>query len=729
MLQFDDTQLKKDLSSLRIKEEEEVVEMRAQKIGMPYINLEGVSISTDGLSLIDEERAKAMKVAGFHMVGQDVSIATLREGGDDIEALTKELSDGGYDVALYLVSQNSLERAWGRYDDIRMTHSSHGSFIDISEQALKDIAEKVNKNSDVKDLFDTVADEEDNKRTSKLMEIIMGAAIATKTSDIHVEPQDEDVRLRYRQDGLLQDILHFDPATYKQILSRIKILSGMKLNLTKSAQDGRFTIDYNDVEIEIRVSMVPGPYGEGVVMRILDPAGINVGLEELGIEPFLLDILKREVDKPHGLILNTGPTGSGKTTTLYSLLKYIYNPEIKILTIEDPIEYHLDGIHQTQVAHSQNYDFEAGLRAAMRQDPDVILVGEIRDNETALAAMQASQTGHLVLSTLHTNDAAGAVPRLLGLKINPSVLGQSMSVALSQRLVRKLTDAKKKVPATPKQEKIMRAVLKRAQSNGKDIPTRFGLSYDMPEMFIYEPEPDSISETGYKGRMGVFEAILIDDVIKDILDKDPTDRQVKRASQHQGILTMAEDGVVKILQGTTSYEEVSRVVDLTEDVAEELGITGVTHTGKDEAEEKEPITNPTPPAETVPQEVEAKHEAETTTIANILSPEAEEKNLPAQELNLLVDYLKMLEDHQRNHPEQGIEQKIDQAQETILELLKHNHPNDLFLQQTNEQRVEHEIDLLMNDLNDLRAHQQKNPNQGVADQLGVIRQNIERMKK
>lgn len=723
MLQFDDTQLQKDLKSLRIKEEEEVVELQAAQQGIPYVNLDGVAISTDALGMIDEERARALGVAGFHMVGQDISIATLKATSPELDTLVKELTKNGYEVTLYLVSQNSLDKAWDRYADLNMTRSSHGSFIDISEEALKNIAQQVKKNEDVKALFDTVADEEDNKRTSKLMEIIMGAAIATKSSDIHIEPQDEDIRLRYRQDGLLQDILHFDHRTYKQIMSRIKILSGMKLNLTKSAQDGRFTIDYNAVEIEIRVSTVPGPYGEGVVMRILDPAGINVGLEELGIEPFLMDILKREVEKPHGLILNTGPTGSGKTTTLYSLLKYIYDPEIKILTIEDPIEYHLEGIHQTQVEHSQHYDFEAGLRAAMRQDPDVILVGEIRDNETALAAMQASQTGHLVLSTLHTNDAAGAVPRLLGLGINPSVLGQSMSVALSQRLVRRLTDAKKKIKATEDQEKIMRAVLKNAQRNGKDM-SRFGLAHDMPEMWIYEPVPSDVSETGYKGRMGIFEAILIDDVIKDILDKDPTDRQVKRAAQHQGILTMAEDGVVKILQGRTSYEEVSRVVDLTEDVAEELGIAGVTH------EEVASLESPTSShasddiSHTSPLSTsEPKPSHEPTLLPD------DSTQLPAQELDLLVDYLKMLEDHQRNYPEQSVEHKINQVQQTIIGLLKHHHPHDLFLQQNNEQRVQHEIDLLMGELEDLRAHQQQNPNQGVADQLQMIRANIERLKK
>jgi type IV pilus assembly protein PilB len=725
MLQFDDTQLQKDLKNLRTKEEEEVVEMEAAKQNMPYVNLDGMAVSTDALGMIDEERAHALSVAGFHSVGQDISIATLHVSSPEVDTLVQELAKEGFETTLYLVSQNSLEKAWDRYNDLNMTRSSHGSFIDISEEALKNIAQQVKKNEDVKALFDTVADEEDNKRTSKLMEIIMGAAIATKSSDIHIEPQEEDVRLRYRQDGLLQDILHFDPRTYKQIISRIKILSGMKLNLTKSAQDGRFTIDYNAVEIEIRVSMVPGPYGEGVVMRILDPAGINVGLEELGIEPFLLDILKREVDKPHGLILNTGPTGSGKTTTLYSLLKYIYNPEIKILTIEDPIEYHLEGIHQTQVEHSQNYDFQAGLRAAMRQDPDVILVGEIRDNETAMAAMQASQTGHLVLSTLHTNDAAGSVPRLLGLKINPSVLGQSMSVALSQRLVRKLTDAKKKIPATAEQEKTMRAVLKRAQSNGKDIQGRFGLAYDMPEMFVYEPEPSSISESGYKGRMGVFEAILIDDVIKDILDKDPTDRQVKRASQHQGILTMAEDGVVKILLGTTSYEEVSRVIDLTEDVAEEIGMSGVTHTSEPEEEPKTvtpaavAVTTPTEPLPAVVQ----------VPIENTISTTGEDVHLPAQELELLVDYLKMLEDHQRNYPEQSVENKIDQVQQTIIGLLKNHHPHELFLQQNNEQRVQHEIDLLMKELQDLRTHQQQYPTNGVAKQLESIRGTIERLQK
>lgn len=719
-MRFDDDKLQKDLKELRTHEEEILVQRAADEHGLPYIDLSDMGISTDALALVSEPEARAAYAAGFKKVGRQVAIATMSPQGAKLKEIVARLEQDGYEIDLYLASQNSLERAWERYEDLQWTTKSHGSFIDITQEALESITSQVKNNEDIERLFDTISDEEENKRTSRLMEIVTGSAIATKSSDIHIEPQDDNVRLRFRQDGILIDILAFDHATYKQLLSRIKILSGMKLNVTKNAQDGRFTIDFNDVEIEIRVSTVPGPYGEGVVMRVLDPAGINVGLEQLGIEPFLLDILKREIKKPNGLILNTGPTGSGKTTTLYSLLKFLYNPEIKILTIEDPIEYHLEGIHQTQVDHGQGYDFQSGLRAAMRQDPDVILVGEVRDHETALAAMQASQTGHMVLSTLHTTNAAGAVPRLLDLGINHATLAQSMTMAIAQRLVRKLTDAKKKVAPTPEQEKTIREVLRNAQRAGKDL-SRFGLSHDMSEIFVYEPVPDEVSDSGYKGRVGIFEAILVDDSIKDILEEKPSDRRVKKVAQAQGILTLAEDAVVKVLQGVTSYQEVSRVVDLTEDIAEELGLAGATQ----DSPEHDIVS-------AVSQNLSAeKSHAPAPLRQSTQTPndEQQERIQAVHEIDLLIDYLHMLENHQKEYPDVGIEEKVQQAQGIIVDLLRRHHPHDVFLQQTNEARVEQEIDLLMSDLEALRQHQAHSPGEGVAKELQGIRSKIEKMKK
>src|SRR3989344_6057349 len=271
---------------------------------------------------------------------------------------------------------------------------------------------------------------------SRLLEIILAGAIAIKASDIHIEPEKERGRLRFRLDGILQDVGFFGSDIYHLINSRIKLLSGMKLT-SKIAQDGRFSISEGDVEISIRSSLIPGSYAEAIVMRLLDPKSIQVDLEELGIEPYLFGIVQEEIIKPNGLILVTGPTGSGKTTTLYAFLRKIYSPEINIITIEDPVEYHLIGITQTQINLERGYTFPEGLRSALRQDPDVIMVGEMRDGETAEIAVQSALTGHMVFSTLHTNNAAGVIPRLIDLGVNPKILVSALSFSSAQVLARK----------------------------------------------------------------------------------------------------------------------------------------------------------------------------------------------------------------------------------------------------------------------------------------------------
>src|SRR3989338_3034454 len=253
-------------------------------------------------------------------------------------------------------------------------------------------------------------------QTSRLLEVFIAGALALDASDIHLEPEEKNIRLRLRLDGVLQELVSLEYDVYKFVVSRVKLISGLKLNVQKEAQDGRFSIKFGETEIEVRTSVIPGSYGETIVLRILNPETISVPLEELGMESKLLAIMERQIKKPNGMILNTGPTGSGKTTTLYAFLKKVKTPEIKIITIEDPIEYHLPGITQKQVDKAKKYTFASGLSAGLRQDPDVIMVGEIRDEETAQTATNAALTGHLVLSTLHTNNASGTIPRLIDLK-------------------------------------------------------------------------------------------------------------------------------------------------------------------------------------------------------------------------------------------------------------------------------------------------------------------------
>ncbi len=565
-IQFQEEKQNKQLLMLRRKEEEEAVQRMSQKTNIPYVDLNSMTIETDALATIKKEVSEKIEAACFKLVGKDLYVAVRSPEKPGLREELFRLQNDGFVVGVYLASRRSLEKAWDRYADIAISSKSRSSFLDISPAALDEISKRTKKNEDIAAMIEETENSEGLKRVTQLIEIMLGSSIATGSSDVHIEPQEEEVQIRFRQDGVLRDITKLDHDTYKKINSRIKILSRLKLTQDKQAQDGRFTIDYKDQEIEIRTSIVPGAYGESIVMRILNPDIISIEMKSLGIEPKLFEILRREVHKPNGLILTTGPTGSGKTTTLYAFLKEIYTPEIKILTIEDPIEYHLQGITQTQVEKEKGYTFLSGLRGALRQDPDAIMVGEIRDTETAEIAVNASLTGHIVLSTLHTNNAAGAIPRMLDLGINPKVLPSALSVSIAQRLVRKLVPecAEAYTPDQATQD-LIRKILKQADRNGKDLAS-YGVSADQ-EIILYRPKKETCAKgngTGYKGRIGLFEAILLDEAIEKIITDNPSEREIRRLADKQGILSMQEDGVLKALAGVTSLEEIQKVVDLTE---------------------------------------------------------------------------------------------------------------------------------------------------------------------
>lgn len=700
MVVFDEEKQKKRIAEIRMREEEALVQQIAQRTGVTYIDLTGVGIDTDALKVVPESESRKKEIAAFKIVGKDLHIAARAPKRKEVAELIQKLEGAGYHTALYMASQKSLEKAWNRYADISMAEAGRGSFLDISDESLQKISDQVQTNKDIERLFKTSEKEKSAHRISRLIEIIFGSGIATGASDIHIEPQDADVRLRFRQDGVLHDILNFDHNTYELLNSRIKLLSELKLTQSEDAQDGRFTIDYKDKEIEIRTSVIPGNYGESIVMRILNPDGINVGLEQLGIEPKLLEILKNEISKPNGLILTTGPTGSGKTTTLYSFLKQVYTPEIKIITIENPVEYHIEGITQTQVDHEKGYDFLSGLRASLRQDPDVVMVGEIRDKETASVAVNAALTGHLVLSTLHTNNAAGAIPRLLDLGINPGILTAGLSVSIAQRLVRKLCEhCKAKRAATPSETEVLEKILKQGREHNKDLGE---YNEKSPDTFtVWEPRGCvKCGEIGYKGRIGVFEAILNDVHIQKILEHNPSEREVKIAGAKQGILSMKEDGVLKVLSGVTSLAEVEKVVDLEEDL----------HLFDQEIEtetEEVPVTN----------KAQAEHPLQKT-----------EPSSAPNEVAMLVDYLKLLEQEQERNPEIGLATKIKQVRETIIDVLKKGDIELLMQNPMNEkEQVHREVDLLVKDLQELEHQQTVAPDVGIAKKLKNIRETIENL--
>ncbi|KKW15510.1 MAG: hypothetical protein UY54_C0008G0001, partial [Parcubacteria group bacterium GW2011_GWA2_50_10b] len=326
--------------------------------------------------------------------------------------------------------------------------------------------------------------------------------------------------------------------------------------VVEKAQDGRFSIKLDAAEIEVRTSLLPGPYGESVVLRVLNPDAISVELEHLGIHPKLMTILQKEIKKPNGMILTTGPTGSGKTTTLYAFLKKIYTPEIKVITIENPIEYHIEGIVQTQAEAEKGYTFAEGLRSALRQDPDVIMVGEIRDEETAGVAVNAALTGHLVLSTLHTNNAAGSFPRLLDLGINPKVMSSAVNISIAQRLVRTLCQACKKETVLEGREK---ELVEKILAGITDQSYLEGVQKEKHWTSVGCPECNGL---GYKGRIGVYEAILVDNEIEKAVIANPSERDIREAAKKQDLLTLEQDGILKVLNGVTTLEELGRVVNM-----------------------------------------------------------------------------------------------------------------------------------------------------------------------
>lgn len=537
---------------MRKKEEEEMVDLLAQKYGIPHINLATIPINSDALKVINEDDAKSAYMAVFQKIGKRLQIAVKNPNDKNLLAILEQLKADRYEYELFLASSASLEKAWDIYQQIVTELKSITGELTISPEQIEKFKNQVATLRDIKDLIATVV----HKRITDLLEIMIAGALKTEASDIHIEPQAEEVRIRYRLDGMLNDLTLINRKTYAFLLSRIKLVSEMKLNIHERGQDGRFTIKTDGIDIEVRASVLPGPYGENIVLRILNPKTIGLQFEELGMQPWVEATIAREIQKPNGMIITTGPTGSGKTTTLYAFLKKVHTQDIKIITLEDPIEYHLTGIEQTQVDEANGYSFPEGLRSILRQDPDIILIGEIRDIETAETAMHAALTGHLVFSTLHTNDAAGTIPRLIDIGVKPNIIAPAINVAIAQRLVRKLCSVCKiTYTPSPKEFEIMKKEI-------GSLPERIEMP-DLSKIIFYGPKENGCGAcnfTGYKGRIGLFEILLIDDEMETLIISSPSEAEIKKIMQKQEQITIKQDGVLKIIKGVTDITEVERVV-------------------------------------------------------------------------------------------------------------------------------------------------------------------------
>ena len=546
MQQFDDKKSDERIAELRRKEEEALVRSLAPKYGYQYIDLHGITIDTEALTLVSEEDSHAAELALFKKDTNKISVALRNPNNPKVVATLKKLEEKRLTLELYMATHSSIEHAWKRYGDIKQTTAKKKGVLDVNPEAIIKFSEDIKTHLDVTSILLDIRNEQSAERISKTIELIFGGALALKASDIHIEPKENEVRLRYRLDGVLWDVSEIEKSIYSHVLSRFKLLSGLTLNVHESAQDGRFTFEFGTRKLEVRTSIIPGSYGETIVMRVLDPTSSSFKLENLGLNDKMLAVIKKELTRPNGAFITTGPTGSGKTTALYAFMQMVHKPEIKIITIEDPVEYKLENIVQTQVG--EDYTFASGLRAVLRQDPDVIMIGEIRDREVAETAVHASLTGHLVFSTLHTNSALGAFPRLIDLGISARLIGSAFNIILGQRLLRRLCKhCKIERESTVEEQKLIARIM--------DRPVAITTVYDAPGC-------DKCSQSGYSGRIGIYEAVIVDKAVEEAIIRDPRESTVAKAAAPQEIPTMQQDGILKVLAGMTSLEELSRVVDL-----------------------------------------------------------------------------------------------------------------------------------------------------------------------
>ena len=545
-----DETLTQKLDRIKKEAQEREAQHRAVALGKKYITLSKTPISIDALSLIPEETARAAGIAGIERKVNMLAVVALDPSRPQTKQVIDDLVTKGYEVTDYVVGPTSMEYALSYYRYVSKETAKITGKVQI-EQRIMELAEKLNSINGVKEVLSQ--EELSPSKAGEILEIISRGAMGTRASDIHLEPTEHDGKLRLRIDGNLHDIFTFTKEFYPFLLTRIKLLSNLRLNVTREAQDGRFTIRFPNKDVEVRVAIAPAQFGEVAVMRLLDPDAIKITLPQLGLREDDLEIINVELNRPNGMILNTGPTGSGKTTTLYTFLGAKANPEEKIITIEDPIEYHLEGIEQTQINNATGYTFANGLRSLMRQDPDIILVGEIRDQETAEIAIQAALTGHLVFSTLHTNSAAGAIPRLFDLNVKPQSIGPALTLVIAQRLVRRLCkECKTPLPLDDD-------LKTKFQTFVDSLPARVNRdTYKVPTLFA-PVGCDVCNNTGYKGRVAIYELFTKQPGLEDLIASVAGEETFLKFAREHGMTTMQEDGVLKVIAGMTTFDEVEGV--------------------------------------------------------------------------------------------------------------------------------------------------------------------------
>jgi len=541
------------ISEIRVKELEKVTAEKAKAQGIPYINLVGFPINSDTLNSIPRQTAKAEKVVCFYKSDSEVKIASPNPANPKLKKILDTLKEETFTGKgeIYLVSEHSFATAYKLYAKFPPPREIvYG--IKLTGEDLENLTKEI-KNFGI---LNAKLNEE--KNLTELFKMILAGALQSGASDVHIEAEEEKIILRYRIDGVLHIVSTLPKKIWERLDSRVKAIAGLKINITEKPQDGRITIYLKkEDKMEVRVSTLPTAFGESIVMRLLRSNITSLKFEDLGLRGKAYEDLKQQVDRPTGMIVTTGPTGSGKTTTLYAILNKLNNPETKIITLEDPIEYKLEGIAQSQIDHSAGYSFANGLRSILRQDPDIIMVGELRDTETVDVAIQSALTGHQVLSTLHTNDASGAIPRFLSMGAKPYLLAPALNAVIGQRLVRKIHDkCKIEVELEPK-------VLERVKQIFANLPSNSGYKVDLNKLKFYRGQGcDECNHIGLKGRIGIYEIFTLNqDIEKEILSGKASEYSISQIAHDNGMISMVQDGLLKALDQVTTVDEIFRVVE------------------------------------------------------------------------------------------------------------------------------------------------------------------------
>lgn len=518
---------------------EEILKTKAEVLKVPWITGATMPIAPQALALVPESIAREYNLVPFELNEKEGTLKVAMSDPFDVQSIGFLQKKTGTRIIPVLSLKEDLERTI----DVVYTQNLSPNIT----EALKEFAPEVR----------TVEAENINQiikeaPIAKIVKTILEYAIKGRASDVHIEPQETRTRIRYRIDGMLQEKLALPKSIQDSLVSRIKILSGLKIDEKRAPQDGRFNFKMGEEEVDLRVSTLPTVNGEKVVMRLLKKTGGIPSLNELGIRGPQLKALEESILRPYGIVLVTGPTGSGKSTTLYSLLSMLNKPTVNIVTLEDPVEYQLKGVNQVQINPQAGLTFATGLRSFLRQDPNIILVGEIRDTETTELALQAALTGHLVFSTLHTNDAATAIPRLIDLGGEPFLISSVLNAVIAQRIVRRV-DKEKAIEYSPSPE--LQANIK--QVLGDLLPDQY--KSDMSKLRLYKPDTSKGPDVGYHGRVGIYELIKVTRGIESLIVKNSTANSIHDFAVQEGLITMIQDGYLKAIEGVTSIEEVLRV--------------------------------------------------------------------------------------------------------------------------------------------------------------------------